>query len=118
MKYFNIYITFAFIVKLIFIVLALTYIFIKTKGKENSSLAIKIKYWKERVEFIFTILMAILLIYLFSPRANRTIMINHEAKLLLYLFGFVLLITAKWGEFIKESKWFIYLQNSLENKSK
>jgi hypothetical protein len=32
-------------------------------------------------------------------------MINAETKLLLYLFGFVLLITANWSTFIGESIW-------------
>jgi hypothetical protein len=33
-------------------------------------------------------------------------MINGETKLLLYLFGIVLLITADWSNFVEESKWF------------
>jgi hypothetical protein len=118
MKYFDSYIILTFIVKIIFIILALTNIYLKTKGKEKSSLANKVKYWKERVEFIFVFLMALLLIYLFSPRANRTTMINGETKLLLFLFGFILLITAKWSVFFKESKWFVYLQKSLGPNSK
>jgi hypothetical protein len=118
MKYFDSYIILTFIVKIIFIILALTNIYLKTKGKEKSSLANKVKYWKERVEFIFVFLMALLLIYLFSPRANRTTMINGETKLLLFLFGFILLITAKWSAFFKESKWFVYLQKSLGTNSK
>jgi hypothetical protein len=113
MKYFDSYIILALIVKIIFIILALINIYLKAKGDNNSSLATKIKYWKERVEFIFKILMALLLIYLFSPRANRTIMINDETKVLLYLFGFVLLITSNWSMFFKESKWFVDLQKSL-----
>jgi len=113
MKYYDSYITFAFTVKILFIVLALTYIFLKVKGDEKTKMAIKIKYWKEKVEFIFTIIMALLLIYLFSPRVNRTTMIDHETKILFYLFGFVLLVTAKWQDFFKESKMFIYLQKIL-----
>lgn len=113
MKYFDSYIILTFIVKIIFIILALTNIYLEAKGKKNSSLATEINYWKKRVEFIFKILMALLLIYLFSPKANRTIMINGETKVLLYLFGFVLLITSNWSEFFKESKWFVDLQKSL-----
>jgi surface polysaccharide O-acyltransferase-like enzyme len=54
--------------------------------------------------------MAILLIYLFNPINNNTNLIDKEAKILLYLFGIVLLVTAKWSEFIHESKWFKYIQ--------
>ena len=43
-------------------------------------------------------------------------LINKEIQLLLYLFGFVLLITAKWGTFIKEAPWFRYIQSSIGNE--
>ena len=116
MKYFNIYITLIFLVKIVFITLALTYIYLKAKGKEKTDLANKIKYWKERVEFIFVFLMALLLIYLFSPRANRSSLIDYETKILFYLFGFVLLITAKWQTFFGESIWLSVLQDSIANR--
>jgi hypothetical protein len=37
-------------------------------------------------------------------------MIDSETKILLFLFGFVLLITAKWTEFFNEAEWFQYFQ--------
>jgi len=40
-------------------------------------------------------------------------MINHETKVLLFLFGVVLIITSRWGDFIETSKWFGELQDSL-----
>jgi hypothetical protein len=57
--------------------------------------------------------MAILLIYLFNPRRGEMIMIDGETKILLYLFGVVLLITAKWADFFREAEWFQYLQKSV-----
>ena len=110
---FNLYITLIFIIKLGFISLALTHIYLKVKGKSQSDLDKKIMYWKERFEFIFILLMAMLLIYLFNPRTDRIVMINGETKVLLYLFGFILLITAKWGEFFHEAEWFKYFQKSV-----
>jgi hypothetical protein len=50
--------------------------------------------------------MSVLLIYLFNPRTERSVMIDYETKLLLYLFGFILLITADWGVFIHETPLF------------
>jgi len=85
----------------------------KIKGQTNTEIDTKIVYWKERVEFIFVGLMAILLIYLFNPLTTRSNHLDYEAKLMLYLFGFLLLITAKWDVFIKESKLFLYFQESL-----
>ena len=106
MKYFTSYIFLLFALKIVFMIMAFTTIYLKFKHKQNSELYKVLFYWKGRVEFIFVILMSFLLIYLFNPRKNRLSMINGETKLLLYLFGIVLLITADWSNFVEESKWF------------
>lgn len=94
------YITFIFLIKIGFIIMTITHIYLKAKGKEKSDLDKNILYWKERFEFIFIAMMSILLIYLFNPRVDRSVLIDKETKILLYLFGFILLITAKWNLFI------------------
>ena len=103
MGYFTSYIYLIFTFKILFILLAVATLYLKLKKKENSESYKILSYWKERLEFIFIFLMSILLIYLFNPRQNRNNMINDETKILLYLFGFVLLITANWKTFIGES---------------
>lgn len=113
MDKYNIYITFIFLIKIGFIIMAVTHIYLKSKGKEHSSLDKKIEYWKERFEFIFIALMSILLIYIFNPRIDRSVLVDKETKILLYLFGFILLITAKWDLFIKESPIFKKIQYSM-----
>jgi hypothetical protein len=40
-------------------------------------------------------------------------MINGETKVLLYLFGFILLLTGKLGEFLNESKMIEYVSSIL-----
>jgi uncharacterized membrane protein SirB2 len=55
--------------------------------------------------------MAGLLIYLFNPRQSREKILDYETKVLLYLFGFVLLLTANWSAFVEEASWFEKLQN-------
>lgn len=107
------YITLIFIIKIGFILMAITHIYLQAKGKEKSDLDKKILYWKERFEFIFIATMSFLLIYLFNPRTDRSVLIDNETKILLYLFGFVLLITAKWDLFIKESLLFKKFQSSI-----
>jgi hypothetical protein len=102
-----------FAVKICFISLSVTHIYLKVKGESDSDLDKKVFYWKERFEFIFLLLMAFLLIYLFSPVKGRNVMIDGETKVLLYLFGIVLLITANWVDFFSEAKWFQYLQESV-----
>jgi hypothetical protein len=102
-----------FAIKICFISMSVIHIYLKVKGESDSDLDKKVFYWKERFEFIFLLLMAILLIYLFSPGKERNVIIDGETKVLLYLFGIVLLITAKWDDFFHEAKWFQYLQKSV-----
>ena len=113
MDKYTLFIYLIFAVKLGFILMAASHAYMKVKGKGDSDLDKKLVYWKERFEFVFVLLMAILLIYLFNPRKDRGTLIDGETKILLYLFGFVLLITAKWGDFFHESKWFKYIQESV-----
>lgn len=107
------FVTLIFIVKLIFILLALTQRYYKFSGKEDENRDKIITYWRDRIEFVFILLMSILLIYLFNPRFNREILIDREIKVLLFLFGFILIVTAKWNNFIEEAKWFMNLKEIL-----
>jgi hypothetical protein len=116
MKYFDIYISLIFFLKISFIILAISHLYYKTKGELDSKNDKIVVYWKERVEFLFITLMAILLIYLFNPRINRIVIIDTETKILLYLFGFILILTAKWDIFFHESKWFSYVQKVVTDK--
>ena len=116
MNYFSAYIYSIIGIKVIFILLSITHIYLKVKGEADTDLDKNIIYWKERIEFVFIILMAILLIYVFNPRMPHTNLLNYEVKLLFYLFGIILIITADWGIFIHESKWFKYVQSSVGEK--
>ena len=110
MDYYTIYIYVIFSIKIIFIILASTHLYLQFKNETNSELDKQVLFWRERFEFIFTTLMAILLIFLFNPYKNKMYMINNETKVLLYLFGFVLIITADWKSFLKESDIFKKIQ--------
>ena len=44
-----------------------------------------------------------LLIAIFYPRENNIKYINNHVKLLFYLFGWILIITANWNLFFHES---------------
>jgi hypothetical protein len=113
MNNFDIYIILIFIVKIAFVILAVYRLYIKAKNPKDKKLLETVEFWKGRFEFMFITLMSILLIYLFYPRANRINMIDGETKLLLYLFGFVLLLTENWSSFIHESSWFKKFQKVL-----
>ena len=101
MKKLDMYISFIFIVKIVFFVLTVAHIYLKAKGKDKTELDNKILFWKERIEFVFVLLMSILLIYVFFPRRKIPLPIDYEMRILFYLFGFVLILTAKWGEFFE-----------------
>jgi len=105
------YIIFIIGLKVIFVFLASSHLYLQIKGKTDSQLDKTIVYWKKRVEFVFITFIACLLIYLFSPNIDRSILIDHETKILLYLFGFMLLINANWEDFFKESARFKEFQS-------
>jgi hypothetical protein len=113
MNYFDLFIILIFFVKLVFIILAVYRLYIKTRKPQDKKLLKTVEFWRHRVEFLFITLMSILLIYLFNPRANNINMINGETKLLLFLFGFVILLTENWSSFIHESILFKNFQSIL-----
>ena len=106
MSYFDKYVIFTFLFKVLFAILAVSHMYLKVKGKAGSETDKKIVYWEERVEFIFIFLMSLMLMYLFYPRSTKPIIIDFETKLLLFIFGIIILIEAKWDIFIKESPGF------------
>ena len=102
MKPYHIFLLVIVITKSLFIILALLDRYLKFTNQEKTSLGTQIDLWKSRVEFVFIILMSLLLIYLFNPRRDRKAMINKETEVVLFLFGIVLIITADWSDFFKE----------------
>ncbi len=122
MKYYDMFIYFIIFIKVIFIFskIGTKYYDHKLKNakdeKEKSNMREtleKLKYWEERAEFIFIACMSILLIYIFNPRWTVHPRINHETRLLFYLYGCIIILTADWGLFFKETKWFSYIQGIL-----
>ena len=76
----------------------------KAAAAATAAKAANLLYWKERTEFIFIICMAILLIYYFKPGTSKPL--NRETGLLFFLFGWILIITAKWDIFFTQAKWY------------
>ena len=125
------YITFIFIIKIIFIILAIVNLYLKKqipleekekqekqekqsdKIKKQIETQQKIEMLKTHIELLFKFLMALLIIYIFNPRENRLYLINYEAKVLFFLFGIILIFTANWKQIFKESSLVIYIQNIL-----
>jgi len=59
----------------------------------------KLMYVREFTEFVFILLMCLLIIYVFHPRKDHMQYMTDEIKMLIYLFGWIILITADWGSF-------------------
>ena len=114
MSYFSNYVILVILIKVVFVILAVSHLFLKIKGKADSETDKKIVYWKERVEFVFIFLMSLMLMYLFYPRSTKPIIIDFETKVLLFVFGIITLIGAKWDIFIKESPVFKKVQKVVQ----
>jgi hypothetical protein len=105
MEYLNAYIILIILVKFCFtylIVYAFYLEYLIKKEPDNKSYQTSLKIFntlKHQVEFIFTIMIAILMIILFYPYYKKQIVINHETRFILYLFGILLIITANWLNF-------------------
>ena len=104
------FVFFIIFIKIVFVISAVGHLILShlSIGQKLDSALV---YWKERTEFIFIISMSILLIYTF--RINHEKPINKETALLFYLFGWILLITAKWGIFVKEANWYKVISQQL-----
>lgn len=103
MDIFNLFIYIIITSKVGFIITSLMNRGLKRTGKEDTKMNKNIVVWKERFEFIFMNLMAGLLIYIFYPKTYRSESITNETKILLFMFGIVLLLTANWKAFIENS---------------
>ena len=103
MTFYNIYVVLIVIIKLIFGILTLVHLYFFLTGNTESATDKKILFWTSRVEFIFIAMLSGLLIYVFNPSSSKELKIDMETRLLIYILGFVLLLTADWGVFVKES---------------
>jgi hypothetical protein len=106
------FVYFIIFIKIIFVISAIGHVILSHSTNSNANkIDPKLVYWKKRTEFIFIISMALLLIYHFNPRSRKEV--NSETSLLFFLFGCVLIITADWNIFFKESPWYQKIVSSL-----
>jgi hypothetical protein len=109
MGVFKLFVYFLVLIKTLFILAAIYEIYLKKKGGSKKTIA-KLSYWKDRFEFVFVVGVAIILIIFFTPLKAKIPFIDFEVKLLFFFLGWILLITADWAVFSKESKMFKNLQ--------
>ena len=108
------FIFFIILVKIVFIISAIGHLILShSTSAKAEKIDPKLVYWKERTEFIFIVSMAILLIYHFNPRLSKK-PIGEETALLFFLFGWILIFTAKWSLFIHEAPWYTRITSMLK----
>jgi hypothetical protein len=74
----------------------------------------KLTLIKEQSEFVFIFLTSLLMIAIFNPWQDNLKYIDSHVKLLFYLFGGILIFTAKWGLFFHESIFLKKISASLQ----
>lgn len=104
-------------IKVLFLFSTLSNLFL-TKIIKNDNLIAKysnkLNKIKEQTEFAFIFLTSILMIAIFYPNQNNMRYINKHVKLLFYLFGWILIITANWKLFFHESVILTKITDSLK----
>ena len=124
-KYDN-FIIFIIFVKVIFVVFALIERYYEYKITKSTTSTEKQQYtqnynwaiyWKERLEFVFIILMALVCIIIFYPFYSEPLFIDKETRILLFIYGFIILITANWGVIQQLPPWIVKLQNTVGTTS-
>ena len=120
MTAYNLLIILIIIIKVIFILLKGFAFYNKVMGNTDTLFGTNILFWADRVEFIYTFLMAILIIALFKNAVKVGVLCiyDKETIFLMYVFGFILLFTADWNEFISESTIITNIQIMLGIKPK
>ena len=114
MNKYTAFIYFLIFLKVTFILLSIVNIYLVLDKKQNTTLDKNIVYWKSKLEFVFVFFMSFLIMYLFNPFKKNMVYITTETKVLLFLFAIILLITADYKDFFKQSKMFTELQKVLK----
>jgi hypothetical protein len=99
-----IFLIFIVIIKILYIFFLLLVLYIQYVHPEETKLLEDMKYWRNRLEFIFIANMSILLTYLFYPR-ETPLSLDTETRFLLYIYGIFVLLTPNWFTFFQDSKW-------------
>ena len=120
MTAYNLLIILIIMIKVVFILLKLTAFYNRVMGNTDTLFSTNVLFWADRVEFIYTFLMAILIIALFKNAVKVGVLCiyDKETIFLMYVFGFILLFTADWNEFISESTIITNIQIMLGIKPK
>ena len=94
----NVYVGLIVLLKIILIILSIIDKVSKRKGKENK----KILQWKNKIEFLYNLAMALLIIFIFFPKRNNFKYFTWEIKYLLFIYGIITVVSSDWGNFFSK----------------
>jgi len=80
------------VVKILFIIFELIYLFEMKHHIKNDS----VKYWKLKFEWLFNILMSLVLIHIFYPFKSKLDRLTSEIKKLIFLYSILSLFSLLW----------------------
>jgi hypothetical protein len=116
MSSYDFFIAYIILNKLLFVFFGVWHFVIVRENVGETELSYKLNIWKEYFEFMFVISMALLTLYLFNPILEVRPAINFETRVLLFIFGWIVLLNCKWELFFEQSKWFTLLQYFISGK--
>ena len=105
--YYDSYLVFIICIKVLFLCTALGSFYYSYISKSPDALRdnIKFQFWKNRTEFVFLLSMSLLLLFLFFPWRKKSVVINRETNLLLFIFGCILIINTNFEQFFLQTPW-------------
>jgi uncharacterized membrane protein YbjE (DUF340 family) len=89
------------VVKVSFLAVVIYYHYLKRKEPSNAKKVSSVLIMKEQIEFVYILLMSILLLINFNPWT--TVSIDVETRILLFIYGIVILLTANYSTFFNQS---------------
>jgi hypothetical protein len=116
MNSYDFFIAYVLLNKILFVICGIWHFILVREHKGETELSTKLNTWKEYFEFMFISSMAILCLYLFNPFLEVRPAINYETRVLLFVFGWIILLNCKWDLFFEQSRWFTLLQYFITGK--
>lgn len=85
-------------VKFFFLMFVITYNV--AKGNKSPS-ETDILYWKKKIEFVYILLMMLIIVFIFFPFSKNYRFLNTKMKELFFLYGLVTIVSLDWSHIFK-----------------
>ena len=95
---YDIFIIFILFLKIVYYILFISLSILHKYNITNKTIE-NLDYWNKKINFVFNVLISILIIYIFNPFYNNLHLIDLNLKLLFFAFGFIYLLSANWNIF-------------------